>query len=111
MAYSRRDFLHHAALGTGAILTASKLANAKTPLAPPDKQPTDVKLPEVVKRKLGIAVVGLGKLALEEVMPAFAQCRYAAPVALVSGHPDKARRVAAAYGLPANVIYDYAGYE
>jgi predicted dehydrogenase len=110
MAYSRRDFLHQATLGTGVLLAAGGKAGAQ-PLAPPDKQPADVQLPEVVKRKLGVAVVGLGKLALEEVMPAFAQCRYAEPVALVSGHPDKARRVAAAYGMPADAIYDYAGYE
>jgi hypothetical protein len=51
MAYSRRDFLHHAALGTGALLAASStIADAKTPLAPPDKQPTDLKLPEARSR-------------------------------------------------------------
>jgi predicted dehydrogenase len=111
MAYSRRDFLHHAALGTGALLAAAQTARAKVPLAPPDRQSADAQLPEVVKRKLGVAVVGLGKLALEEVMPAFAQCRYAEPVALVSGHPDKARQVAAAYGIRPGAIYDYAGYE
>lgn len=41
------------------------------PLAPPDKQPPDLKVPEPVKRKVGWAVVGLGDLALKEVMPAF----------------------------------------
>lgn len=113
MPVSRRNFLQ-AGLQAGALLAASsKLAGAQprgTPLAPPDKQPTNVELPEVVTRKLGIAIVGIGQLTLEEIMPAFARSKYARPVALVSGHPDKAKRVAAAYGVPATAIYDYAKF-
>jgi predicted dehydrogenase len=110
MAISRRSFLQHAAIGTSTLLAARAQAQ-RGPIAPPDQQSADAKLPEVVSRKLGVAIVGLGKLALEEVLPAFGECKYAQPVALVSGHPDKAKRVAAAYKIPAEAIYDYAGYE
>ena len=110
MSVSRRNFLRHAAIGTSALLAARAHAQ-KVPLAPPDKQSADAKLPEVVKRKLGVAIVGLGKLAIEEVLPAFAECKYAQPVALVSGHADKAKRIAAAFDMPADAIYDYAGFE
>jgi predicted dehydrogenase len=110
MTISRRSFLQHAAIGTTTLLAARAHAQ-RTPVTPPGQQSADAKLPEVVPRKLGVAIVGLGKLAIEEVMPAFAKCKYAEPVALVSGHPDKAKRVAAAYELPTDAIYDYAGYE
>jgi predicted dehydrogenase len=109
MTITRRNFLQHAAMGAS-VLVASK-AMAKTPIAPPDKQSADAKMPEVVKRKLGIAVVGLGKLAIEEVLPAFAESKYAQPVALVSGHPDKAKRLATTFDVPADAIYDYANFE
>ena len=110
MPLSRRHFLQHAAVGAS-VLVAARAHAQKTPLAPPDKQSADAKMPEVAKKKLGIAVVGLGKLALEEVLPAFGECKYAQPVALVSGHADKAKRVAAAFDVPADASYDYAGFE
>src|SRR3954447_15279901 len=86
-------------------------ANPPVPLAPPDAQPPDLKVPEAVARHAGWAIVGLGQLALEEVMPAFRECRLSRPVALVSGHPDKARKVAEAYGLEPQNIYGYDSFE
>ncbi len=62
-------------------------------------------------RQLGIAVVGLGKLALGEILDAFAAARRAKLVALVSGNREKALRVAAQYGVPEDAIYDYAGFD
>ena len=56
--------------------------------------------------RLGFAVIALGRIALEEVLPAFAECRHARPVALVSGSPDKARAVAAQYGIADVQSYD-----
>jgi predicted dehydrogenase len=85
--------------------------NAPPPLAPPDKQPPDLKVPETAKKTVGWAVVGLGELALGEVMPAFAQCKLSKPVALVSGHPDKAKKVAEAYGIDPKNSYDYDSYD
>jgi predicted dehydrogenase len=86
-------------------------ASAPMPLAPPDAQPPDLKVPEAVARKAGWAVVGLGQLALEEVMPAFRECQLSRPVALVSGHPEKARKVADAYGLEHQNIYGYDNFD
>jgi predicted dehydrogenase len=83
----------------------------QVPLAPPDKQPPNLKVPEPVKRKVGWAIVGLGELALEEVMPAFREARLSEPVALVSGHPEKARKVAEVYGIDPKNIYDYQSYD
>jgi glucose-fructose oxidoreductase len=66
-------------------------------------------LPE--DRQLGFAVVGLGKLALGEVMDAFATARRAKVTALVSGNREKALRVAAQYGVPERGIYDYTNFD
>ncbi len=114
---SRREFLiRSAALGGGVLAGAVQASAAKTgdtavPLAPPDRQPPDLELPKTPTRKVGWAIVGLGKLALEEIMPAFAECHSSEPVALVSGHPDKARKVAAAYGIKPEAIFDYESYD
>ncbi|WP_020473882.1 Gfo/Idh/MocA family protein [Zavarzinella formosa] len=101
-------------LGAGLLNVETSLLKAgqEVPLAPPDKQPTDVKLPDLPpERKVGIAIVGLGKLAIEEVLPAFAHSKLTRVNALVSGHPDKAKRIAAAYGVETKRIYDYEHFE
>ena len=95
----------------GAGLIAGSTAAGEPPLAPPDREPPELALPEPAKKRVGWAVVGLGKLAIEEVMPAFAQCRFARPAALVSGHRDKAERVAANYGIERKQLYDYKTYD
>ena len=61
--------------------------------------------------RIGFAVIGLGRIALEEVLPAFAECREARPVALVSGSPEKARVVAAQHGIPEGAVHGYAELE
>jgi predicted dehydrogenase len=67
--------------------------------------------PEPPSRRVGVAIIGLGRIALEEVLPAFAECRHARPVALVSGNPEKARAVAAQYGIADRAVHGYAGVE
>jgi predicted dehydrogenase len=60
---------------------------------------------------VGFAVVGLGKLSLGQIVPGFRNCRSARLAALVSGHPDKANRVAAENQVPAGSIYSYADFD
>ena len=80
------------------------------PLVPPDKQPVGVTIPHLEK-KVGYALVGLGQLCLEEIMPAFGAATRSRPVALVTGHADKGKAVAEAYGIPSKSIYSYSDYE
>lgn len=86
-------------------------AKGTVPLAPPEKQPADLVLPEPVKRKAGWAMVGLGELALGECVPAFRECQHSRLVALVSGHPGKAQKVAEATGVKPDAIYDYENFD
>jgi predicted dehydrogenase len=63
------------------------------------------------ERKLGWAVVGLGKFATEQIMPSFAECKRSKLVALVSGDRAKAERYAQQYGIKTNNIYNYENYD
>ncbi len=62
-------------------------------------------------KRVGFAIVGLGRLSLDQILPAFATSKYCKPVALVSGDADKARKIATQYGIADDHVTDYAGYE
>ena len=79
-------------------------AAADTPSAPPPS-------PMPPEARVGFAIVGLGRLALEEILPAFARSMKAKPVALVSGSPEKLATVAKQYGISADHCLDYASFE
>ena len=105
---SRRTFV-----AGGALLAAGAGQGEPPPdrlVGRPDPQlDTPEPLPE--DRQLGFAVVGLGKLALGEIMDAFATARRAKVTALVSGNRDKALRVAARYGVPESGLYSYDDFD
>lgn len=63
------------------------------------------------ERKLGYAIVGLGGYGLGIIIPQFANCKNSKLVALVSGDPEKAKKVAAQYGVPERGIYNYQNYD
>lgn len=63
------------------------------------------------ERRVGYAVVGLGKLTLGQILPAMAGCKYSKPVALVSGDEKKAKKVALQYGIPETGIYNYDNFD
>ncbi|MDQ2777219.1 MAG: Gfo/Idh/MocA family oxidoreductase [Acidobacteriota bacterium] len=62
-------------------------------------------------RKVGYAIVGLGRISLQHFMPACKLSQYSKVVALVSGHRDKAEKTAGEYGVPEKNIYDYKNYD
>lgn len=103
---NRREVL--AAAGT---LALARLAQADSielpPLDAPDEKPkSPTQLPDA--QKLGIAVVGIGHLTVEQILPAFGQSTSTKLAAVVSGHKDKADKVAAHFGAK---VYDYAGFD
>ncbi len=88
----------------GTVSFAERMAATERPEGqPPNPRPPD--------ERVGYAVVGLGRLALERVVPAFAQSKRSRLVALVSGSPDKAAAVARQYGLDARQTYGYRNYD
>ena len=74
----------------------------------PEGQPPN---PDAPDKRVGFAVLGLGRLALENVIPALAQCRHARLTALVSGDPAKLKTVAAQHGIAAEHCYGYADFD
>jgi len=78
------------------------------PSEAPSGQPSAPLPPE---ERVGFAVVALGRLSLEEILPAFAETKKAKLVALVSGTPDKLKVVAKQYGIRPAACYDYEGFD
>ncbi len=62
-------------------------------------------------RRIGYCPVGLGRISVDHFMPGLLQSQHGKVTGLVSGSPDKARKLAAQYGVPATSIYTYEQYD
>src|SRR5438046_6364876 len=99
---TRRGFITRVGQGlVAANLAGSLLKNASAQLTVPDPP----------GKKLGCAIVGLGSLSINQILPAFAKCEKSKVVAFVSGHPDKANKLALRYGVSPKNIYNYQNYD
>jgi predicted dehydrogenase len=58
-------------------------------------------------RRIGYCIVGLGRISMDHFMPGVKMSSQSKITGIVSGHPDKARRMAAEYGVPESSIYTY----
>jgi predicted dehydrogenase len=92
MNLTRRDFSRLGALGAAAHLVPASL-RAQSP-----------------QKKVGYAVIGLGRIA-GHFMPGTRNTTNSQITALVSGHRDKAERIAAEYSIPAGSIYSYENFD
>ena len=102
--YSRRRFLQAA----GGSLAAAPLLGAISPAA---AQVPDIRLPEVPGQKVGWALVGIGGLTANQILPAFPKCQKSKVVSFVSGRPEKAARFAQVYGVDPKNIYNYENFD
>ena len=76
-----------------------------------EKEETPPPAPLDPSKRVGFALVGLGHLTLNQLLPAFGECKYARPVALVSGDAKKAEQVAMQYGIKSSSIYNYQNFD
>jgi predicted dehydrogenase len=90
MIVSRRDFARMAAVSAASRLVAA---------------------PQAEQRPIGYCMVGLGRISMQHFMPATKTCKLSRVTALVSGHRDKAAKMAAQYGVPERSIYSYENYD
>ena len=95
MTMNRREFTRLGALGLAAGFARALPAQATAAGAP---------------RKTGYAVIGLGRIAAH-FMPGAVNSTNSAITGLVSGHRDKAERIAAQYGVPLTSIYNYDNFD
>ena len=100
--FTRRGFI--TTVGGGLVA-----ANAVGGLLKPAQ--AQLVVPDPPGKKLGWAIVGLGSLSIHQILPAFAKCEKSKVVALVSGHPDKANKLALRYGVNPKNIYNYQNYD
>jgi predicted dehydrogenase len=99
---SRRRFLTRFGQGVAATsLSAGLLKSAAAQL----------RVPDPAGKKLGYAIVGLGSLSINQILPAFASCEHSKPVAFVTGHPEKAAKLGPRYGVDPKNVYSYEDYD
>ncbi|WP_376094635.1 Gfo/Idh/MocA family protein [Roseomonas sp. CCTCC AB2023176] len=75
---------------------------------PPSQPPPQPRPPG---ERVGYAIIGLGRISLEEMLPAFGECRESRPVALVTGSPEKGKAVARQHGIPEDAVLPYEQLE
>ncbi|MGA2102555.1 MAG: Gfo/Idh/MocA family oxidoreductase [Candidatus Sulfotelmatobacter sp.] len=92
MNLTRRDFTKLSALALAARFAPNLRAQAQA------------------ARKTGYCVIGLGRIA-GHFMPGTRNTTNSQITSLVSGHRDKADRVAAQFGIPASSIYNYENFD
>jgi predicted dehydrogenase len=80
-------------------------------LASSELEKNDAPEPRPPNKRMGVAVVGLGRLALQQILPAFGASKFCKVTALVTGDAAKGRRVAAQYAVNPKNILDYANYD
>jgi predicted dehydrogenase len=76
-----------------------------------DQQSGPTPTPMPPDQRIRYAVVGLGHLSLEEILPSLSSCKKSKLTALVSGSPEKMKKVAAQYGIKAENCYSYQTYD
>jgi predicted dehydrogenase len=91
MPLTRRDFTKLGSLSLAARLAPNLLAQGS-------------------QKKIGYAVIGLGRIA-GHFIPGAALTTNSRITALVSGHRDKADRIAAQNGIASNCIYNYENFD
>jgi len=63
------------------------------------------------KGKLGIALVGLGTYATEELAPSLKKTKHCYLAGLVSGSPNKLKKLRKKYDIPKENIYNYENFD
>jgi Oxidoreductase family, NAD-binding Rossmann fold len=112
---NRRNFISRGARGVIAFSMAPQLSRFAAAqeqtggsLAP---QSADESGPWPMEKRVGFALVGLGQLSNQQLMPAFRVSKKAKLTALVSGDPGKAQRLAQENGIKPDAIYDYESFD
>jgi predicted dehydrogenase len=100
---TRRHFIHR--IGQG-VVAANVVGTVLKDVAA-----QQLIVPDPPGKKIGWAIVGLGSLAIHEILPAFSKCEKSKVVAMVSGHRDKAEKLALRYDVDAKSIYNYQNYD
>ena len=110
---SRRSFLKQAgsAVALGAFASEAFTGAMHAETAIPQAENDSSNPPSTGGKKIGYCIVGLGRISMNQFMPGVKISKDSKIVALVSGHRDKAERIADEYDVPHNAIYNYQNYD
>jgi predicted dehydrogenase len=116
--FNRRNFISCAARGAVALTfagAAARLASAQEET--PNEEETEAtespsqESPAVATGdRVGFALVGLGRLSIQQLIPAFRASKKAKLTALVSGDAAKAQQIAQENGIDPKSIYNYKNF-
>ncbi|MEP6603247.1 MAG: Gfo/Idh/MocA family oxidoreductase [Spartobacteria bacterium] len=113
--FDRRKFLARAARGAVALTLGPSLvriASAQEEIA--GESPAADAVAETESSptgdRVGFALVGLGRLSIQQLIPAFRASKKAKLTALVSGDPAKAQKIAQENGVDPKSVYDYKNF-
>lgn len=109
--FSRRTLL---AAGVGTLAGAGLLLGNAAAAAqePKPTQPQAGPAPEEgeplpPEQRVGIAIIGLGAYATEQILPSFGETKQCRVAGFVTGDPEKGRTFAQKYGVPAQNVFGY----
>ena len=102
---SRREFLRQLSVATAGVATGvgfyvGTKSSAAEPLAAANG-----------RKKLGVALLGLGRYASGELAPALQQTKNCQLAGVITGHPEKGAAWAKQYNFPEKNIYHYDNLE
>lgn len=63
------------------------------------------------EKKLGIALVGLGNYAINQLAPALLQTQHCKLTGIITGTPSKAEKWSVQYNIPQKNIYNYQNFD
>src|SRR6266540_7546239 len=96
---SRRDFLRRLSLATAALAAGHNLRGLAEALA------------QNKGRKLGVALLGLGRYSMNQLGPALRETKLCYLAGVITGHPEKGEKWATDYNLNKKNVYDYENLE
>lgn len=89
-----------------------KIPDITTPEPPQKKYPLEEFKPNGKnKKKLGVALVGLGTYSTGQLMPALEESKLCYLAGIVTGSPEKAEKYSTKYTIPSKNIYNYDNFD
>ncbi|HXF10983.1 MAG TPA: Gfo/Idh/MocA family oxidoreductase, partial [Desulfuromonadaceae bacterium] len=98
-------------IGTAVFAAGIPIVGCKQPPPPTPVLPPAEKVTKEGKKKLGVALLGLGRYSTNELAPALQQTERCYLAGAISGHPDKLSQWQQQYSLPGKNLYSYDNLE
>jgi predicted dehydrogenase len=108
---SRRNFIKQFPYHTGSLILFNRALSGIFYGPVPIVKEKDERITEKAPRKLGVALVGLGKYSTEQLAPALQQTRYCKLSGIVTGSESKAEKWRIKYDLKEKNIYNYRNFD